>query len=137
MPTQATFLAAADALDALAHDVPAVLPPVDALVTPAVLDGGLLTGQVTSALQSSTAGLAVVAQACRDAAAEARWRAEVCALHWQHIAEWDAALADYQQAARTWQARHEEHRASSSTPDPGSPPRAPGAAPTRPFTWVD
>jgi hypothetical protein len=137
VPTQATFLAAADALDALAHDVPEVLPPVDALVTQAVLDGGLLTRQVTSALRTSTSGLTVVAQACRDAAAESRWRGEVCALHWQHIAVWDAALADYQRAARTWLARYEEHRASSTTPDPGPPPRAPGAAPTKPFTWVD
>ena len=137
MPTQAIFLAAADAFDATAHDVSAVLPSVDALVPQPVLDGGLLTAQVTAALHECTSGLTAVAQACRDAAAESRWRAEVCQLHAQHVAAWDAATTDYRQASRQWQARYEEHQASPPTPDPGPPPRPPGAAPTKPFTWVD
>jgi hypothetical protein len=137
VPTPAIFLAAADAFGATAHDVSTLLPPVDALVTPRVLEGGLLTTQVTAALHSCTSVMTVVAQACRDAAAECRWRAAVCELHHEHVAVWDAALTDYQQASRQWQVRFEEHRASAATPDPGPPPRPPGAAPAKPFTWVD
>lgn len=137
MPTQATFLAAADAFEAAASDVSVVLPPLDALITPPVLDGGLLTRQVTAALVSCTSGLAVVVQACRDAAAESRWRADVCGVHWQHVAAWDVAMTDYQQAARRWQAGSEDHQASPTAPDPGPPPQSPGATPPKPFTWVD
>ena len=137
MPTQATFLAAADAFEAAAHDVSLVLPPLDALVTPPVLDGGLLTRQVTTALVSCTSALAVVVQACRDAAAESRWRAEVCAVYGRHVAAWGVAMTDYQHATRRWQASYEEHQASPNSPDPGPPPRSPGPTPPTPFTWVD
>ena len=137
MPTQASFLVAADALDLAAHDTAELLPRADALVTPPVLAGGLVTARVIVALDGCSARLGSVARACRDDASECRRRAALCAQYWDDVAAWESSIAAYQRTARDWQARYEAHQASPSEPDPGPAPRAPNGPPLRPFPWVD
>ena len=137
MPTQASFLVAADALDLAAHDAAALLPPTDSLVTPTVLAGGLVTARVVVALDGCSAGLGSVAQACRGDASECRRRAALCAQYWDEVAVWETSIVAYQRAARDWQARYDARQASPAAPDPGPAPRAPNGPPFRPFPWVD
>ena len=136
MPTPSTFLTAADALDAAAAEAARLLAPPGTLLTPEVLDGGLLTEKAAQAIAACADRLATVAGALSDAARECRRRAVVCELYRARVTAWERADAAYAQALREWHASDTARRAVPSSPDPGPLPTSPGARPAEPYAWV-
>lgn len=137
MPTQATFLAAASALDEVADDAEQLIPPVQRALTPDVLRGGLFTDEVHRAVDDADLTARVVAGNCRNAADECRVRAHACELYWQEVAQWEAATDRYVRQLRAWQNRRLAQLNDPTLPDPGPHPRSPGPQPAKLYDWID
>ena len=136
MPTEATYLAAAVALERAASDADDLARSLPNGLSTDVLRGGALTAAVRFALGRSTAAVVTVATATRAAAALCHWRAEQCRLYAQRVERWQQADNAYGRAVRDWQALAAAHRASPSIPAPAGPPAPPGDPPVRPYPWI-
>jgi len=136
VPTEATYLAAAIALERASSDADELVRDARDAAAHDALRGGALTAAVRFAIERIETGGTAVASALRSAADACRWRAEQCRLYDDELARWHQLDDAYVQAVRTWQALSAAHRASWSVPDPGAPPTAPAGPPSRPHPWI-